>query len=77
MADFPETKQRIAARPQFSSLGGTNAKISLKLRAAMERKGSHLTKSNKIIHSITSFALYGFPDRTQSASQFSPMAAPI
>src|SRR5881296_2410806 len=37
-------------------------KVSLKLRAAMERKGVAPDKIDKIIHSITSFALYGFPE---------------
>src|SRR2546425_838942 len=37
-------------------------KVSLKLRAAMERKGIASDKIDKIIHSITSFALYGFPE---------------
>src|SRR5216110_1994197 len=37
-------------------------KVSVKLRAAMERKGIAPDKIDKIIHSITSFALYGFPE---------------
>src|SRR5207249_6691359 len=37
-------------------------KVSVKLRAAMERKNVSLDKIDKIIHSITSFALYGFPE---------------
>src|SRR5436309_3168359 len=37
-------------------------KVSWKLRAAMERKGIASDKIDKIIHSITSFALYGFPE---------------
>ena len=37
-------------------------KVSLKLRAAMERKAVAPDKIDKIIHSITSFALYGFPE---------------
>ncbi len=37
-------------------------KVSLKLRAAMKRKGVAPDKIDKIIHSITSFALYGFPE---------------
>ena len=37
-------------------------KVSVKLRAAMERKGVAPDKIDKIIHSITSFALYGFPE---------------
>src|SRR5438105_3889707 len=37
-------------------------KVSVKLRAAMERKGIAPDKIDKIIHSISSFALYGFPE---------------
>src|SRR5437016_2109212 len=37
-------------------------KVSVKLRAAMERKNISPDKIDKIIHSITSFALYGFPE---------------
>ena len=37
-------------------------KVSVKLRAAMERKGVALDKIEKIIQSISSFALYGFPE---------------
>jgi error-prone DNA polymerase len=37
-------------------------KVSVKLRAAMARKGVAPDVIEKIIHSITSFALYGFPE---------------
>src|SRR3989475_9504976 len=37
-------------------------KVSVKLRAAMERKGVASNKIDKIIQSISSFALYGFPE---------------
>src|SRR5260370_1420902 len=37
-------------------------KVSVKLRAAMERKGVASDKIDKIIQSISSFALYGFPE---------------
>jgi error-prone DNA polymerase len=37
-------------------------KVSVKLRAAMERKGIAADKIDKIIQSISSFALYGFPE---------------
>ncbi len=37
-------------------------KVSVKLRAAMERKGIAPDKIDKIIQSISSFALYGFPE---------------
>src|SRR6202035_2245048 len=37
-------------------------KVSVKLRAAMERKNVPSDKIDKIIQSISSFALYGFPE---------------
>src|SRR5215211_6662312 len=37
-------------------------KVSVKLRAAMERKGIAPDNISKIIQSISSFALYGFPE---------------
>ena len=37
-------------------------KVSVKLRAAMERNGVASDKIDKIIQSISSFALYGFPE---------------
>ena len=37
-------------------------KVSVKLRAAMERKNIAPDKIDKIIQAITSFALYGFPE---------------
>src|SRR6478672_10011363 len=37
-------------------------KVSVKLRVAMERKGIAPDKIDKIIQSISSFALYGFPE---------------
>src|SRR5207302_1808421 len=37
-------------------------RASVKRRAAMERKNVPPDKIDKIIHSITSFALYGFPE---------------
>jgi error-prone DNA polymerase len=37
-------------------------RVSVKLRAAMERKGVAPDKIDKIIQAITSFALYGFPE---------------
>jgi error-prone DNA polymerase len=37
-------------------------KVSVKLRAAMERKNVAPDKIDKIIQSISSFALYGFPE---------------
>jgi error-prone DNA polymerase len=37
-------------------------KVSVKLRAAMERQGVPSDKIDKIVQSISSFALYGFPE---------------
>src|SRR5438046_1778466 len=37
-------------------------KVSVKLRAAMERKGIASDKIDKMIQAISSFALYGFPE---------------
>src|ERR1700747_985757 len=37
-------------------------KVSVKLRAAMERKDIPPDKIDKIVQSISSFALYGFPE---------------
>ena len=38
------------------------AEIEVKLRAGMERNGIHGKVQDDIVHSITSFALYGFPE---------------
>src|SRR5437868_5863140 len=37
-------------------------KVSVKLRLAMERKNVAPAEIDKVLHSITSFALYGFPE---------------
>src|SRR5213076_1778778 len=37
-------------------------KVCAKLRLAMERKGVTIDKIDKIVQSISSFALYGFPE---------------
>jgi hypothetical protein len=52
-------------------------KVSVKLRAGMEKNGVAPEVIVKIIEAISSFALYGFPSRTPSALPFSPTAAPI
>ena len=63
MADFSGNEAEELRRAlSFHRSEERMQKVSLKLRAAMERKGVAPDKIEKIIHSITSFALYGFPE---------------
>jgi len=63
MADFSGNEAEELRRAlSFHCSEERMQKVSLKLRAAMERKGVAPDKIDKIIHSITSFALYGFPE---------------
>ena len=63
MADFSGNEAEELRRAlSFHRSGERMQKVSVKLRAAMERKGVARDKIDKIIHSITSFALYGFPE---------------
>jgi error-prone DNA polymerase len=63
MADFSGNEAEELRRAlSFHRSEERMQKVSLKLRAAMERKGLAPDKIDKIIHSITSFALYGFPE---------------
>src|SRR6184192_1809074 len=63
MADFSGNEAEELRRAlSFHRSEERMQKVSLKLRAAMERKGVAPDKIDKIIHSITSFALYGFPE---------------
>jgi error-prone DNA polymerase len=63
MADFSGNEAEELRRAlSFHRSEERMQKVSLKLRAAMERKGIAPDKIDKIIHSITSFALYGFPE---------------
>jgi len=63
MADFTGNEAEELRRAlSFHRSEERMQKVSVKLRAAMERKGVAPDKIDKIIQSITSFALYGFPE---------------
>src|SRR5438045_3598958 len=63
MADFSGNEaEEVRRAPSFHRSEERMNKVSVKLRAAMERKNVATDKIDKIIHSITSFALYGFPE---------------
>src|SRR2546429_833377 len=63
MADFSGNEAEELRRAlRFYRSEGRMVRVSAKIRAAMERKGVAPDKIDKIIHSITSFALYGFPE---------------
>jgi error-prone DNA polymerase len=63
MADFSGNEAEELRRAlSFHRSEKRMQKVSVKLRAAMERKGVARDKIDKIIQSITSFALYGFPE---------------
>jgi error-prone DNA polymerase len=63
MADFSGNEAEELRRAlSFHRSEERMQKVSVKLRAAMERKGVAPDKIDKIIQAITSFALYGFPE---------------
>jgi len=63
MADFSgDEAEELRRALSFHRSEERMQKVSVKLRAAMERKGVPRDKIDQIIHSITSFALYGFPE---------------
>jgi len=63
MADFSGNEAEELRRAlSFHRSEERMRKVSVKLRAAMERKGIAPEKIDKIIQSISSFALYGFPE---------------
>ena len=63
MADFSGNEAEELRRAlSFHRSEERMRKVSVKLRAAMERKGVPPDKIDKIIQSISSFALYGFPE---------------
>jgi error-prone DNA polymerase len=63
MADFSgDEAEELRRALSFHRSEERMRKVSVKLRAAMERKGVAPDKINKIIQSISSFALYGFPE---------------
>src|SRR5438552_772477 len=63
MADFSGNEAEELRRAlSFHRSEERMEKVSVKLRVAMERKGVAPDKIDKIIQSISSFALYGFPE---------------
>src|SRR6266542_1248192 len=63
MADFSgDEAEELRRALSFHRSEERMRKVSVKLRAAMERKGVAPDKIDKIIQSISSFALYGFPE---------------
>jgi len=63
MADFSgDEAEELRRALSFHRSEERMNKVSVKLRAAMERKNVPSDKIDKIIHSISSFALYGFPE---------------
>src|ERR1700720_1911061 len=63
MADFSgDEAEELRRALSFHRSEERMERVSVKLRAAMERKNVPPDKIDKIIHSITSFALYGFPE---------------
>ncbi|HEV2966417.1 MAG TPA: error-prone DNA polymerase, partial [Chthoniobacterales bacterium] len=63
MADFSgDEAEELRRALSFHRSEERMNRVSVKLRAAMERKGVAPDKIDKIIQAITSFALYGFPE---------------
>jgi error-prone DNA polymerase len=63
MADFSgDEAEELRRALSFHRSEERMNKVCAKLRAAMERKGVASDKIDKIIQSISSFALYGFPE---------------
>ena len=63
MADFSgDEAEELRRALSFHRSEERMNKVSVKLRAAMERKGVAPDKIEKIMQSISSFALYGFPE---------------
>src|ERR1700686_5339743 len=63
MADFSgDQAEELRRALSFHRSEERMNKVSVKLRAAMERKGISPDKIEKIVQSISSFALYGFPE---------------
>ncbi|HEV2840287.1 MAG TPA: error-prone DNA polymerase [Chthoniobacterales bacterium] len=63
MADFSgDEAEELRRALSFHRSGERMNRVSVKLRAAMERKGVAADRIEKIIQSISSFALYGFPE---------------
>jgi error-prone DNA polymerase len=63
MADFSgDEAEELRRALSFHRSGERMNRVSVKLRAAMERNGVATDKIDKIIQAISSFALYGFPE---------------
>jgi len=63
MADFSgDEAEELRRALSFHRSEERMNRVSVKLRAAMDRKGIAPDKIDKIIQAITSFALYGFPE---------------
>src|ERR1043166_3145897 len=63
MADFSgDEAEELRRALSFHRSEERMQKVSVKLRAAMERKNVAPDKIDKIIHAITSFAFHGFPE---------------
>jgi error-prone DNA polymerase len=63
MADFSgDEAEELRRALSFHRSGERMNRVSVKLRAAMERKGVASDKIDLIIQAISSFALYGFPE---------------
>ena len=63
MADFSgDEAEELRRALSFHRSEERMNKVSVKLRVAMERKGVAPDKIEKIVQSISSFALYGFPE---------------
>jgi error-prone DNA polymerase len=63
MADFSgDEAEELRRALSFHRSEERMSRVSVKLRAAMERKNIAPEKIDKIIRAITSFALYGFPE---------------
>src|SRR5207249_6931871 len=63
MADFSgDEAEELRRALSFHRSEERMNKVSVKLRAAMERKGVAPDKIEKIVQSISSFVLYGFPE---------------
>src|SRR5213078_1493739 len=63
MADFSgDEAEELRRALSFHRSEERMKKVCAKLRMAMERKGVTTEKIDKIVQSISSFALYGFPE---------------
>jgi error-prone DNA polymerase len=63
IADFSGSEAAELRRAMsFHRSGERMAKVMTKLRAAMDRKGVDATVQKRVVQSVESFALYGFPE---------------